>query len=64
MLLKQAPLSLALRAYLEELARAVRLIFQYRSLRALPVRCRLWVQLSLLRQAPRALLKRYGLIGH
>lgn len=60
MLLKQAPLRVAARAYVEELARAVRLIVQNRSLRSPAVRTRLRVQLSLLKQAPRALLKRFG----
>ena len=62
MLLKHAPLALGLRAYAEELARTVRLAIRQRSLRTSSVRSRLRVQVSLLRQAPRALLKRYGLL--
>jgi O-antigen biosynthesis protein len=63
MLLKQAPLRVAARAYLEELARAVRLVVQHRSLRAPSVRTRWRVQRSLLVRAPRALLKRWGVLG-
>lgn len=63
MLLKQASLRIAARAYLEELARAVRLVVQHPSLRGPAVRTRLRVQISLLKQAPRALLKRFGLLG-
>lgn len=63
MLLKQAPLRVAARAYVEELARALRLIATSRSLRDPAVRTRLRVQLSLLAQAPRALLKRWRLLA-
>lgn len=62
MLLEQAPLGIAARAWLEELVRTARLAVVARSLSAPGVRPRLRAQLSLLRRAPRALLKRYGLL--
>lgn len=60
MILKHAPLRVAFRAVLEELAKTVRLIVQYRSILAPAVRARLRVQVSLIKQAPRAVLKRLG----
>lgn len=62
MLLKHAPLRHALRAYAEELARLWKLALGHRSLRHVDVRTRIKIQLSLLGKAPRAFLKRWGLI--
>ena len=64
MLLKHAPLHHALWAYAEELARLWKLVLGHRSLRHVDVRTRIKVQLSLLAKAPKACLKRWGLIAH
>lgn len=64
MLIKHAALKHIVRAYAEELYRLLRLVKTHRSLRAEPVRTRLRIQASLLWQAPRALLKRVGILPH
>lgn len=53
-----------LRAYGKEMLHLLRLLGKHRSLAREPVRTRLRVQLSLLKQAPRAWLKRVGLLRH
>ncbi|MGH9162176.1 MAG: glycosyltransferase family 2 protein [Vicinamibacteraceae bacterium] len=64
MLIKHAAPLVVLRAYLAELAVLLHLLRAYRSLRHVEVRTRLKIQLSLVRNAPRALLKRLGLLAH
>jgi len=63
MLLKHAPLHRALLSYAEELARLWKLVLGHRSLRHVDVKTRLKVQSSLLSKAPKACLKRWGLIA-
>jgi len=64
MLLKHARLHHAVRAYAEELARLWKLVLGHRSLRHVDVKTRIKIQLSLLGKAPRACLKRWGLVAH
>jgi GT2 family glycosyltransferase len=64
MLLKHAPVGNAVWAYLEEVYRLLVTLRQQRSLKAVDVRTRLKIQLSLLYLAPRAVMKRFGLLSH
>ncbi len=64
MLLKHARPGQAARAYLEELYRLLTALRAHRSLRAVDVRTRLRIQWSLLYRAPRAVIKRLGLLPH
>jgi GT2 family glycosyltransferase len=64
MLLKHARPGQASRAYLEELYRLLTVLKARRSLRDDDVRTRLRIQRSLLLGAPRAVLKRLGLLPH
>jgi GT2 family glycosyltransferase len=62
LLLKHAPLGVALSAWAKELARTVTTVLRQRSTVAEPARTCLRVQASLLAKAPKALLKRTGLL--
>ena len=64
MLLKHASARTAIRGYLEEVGRLLFALRVHRSLNATDVRTRLRIQRSLLRRAPRAVMKRFGLLPH